>query len=155
MGENANEVVFSFIASDQAFYEQIRQHLAPLRRLGKIIIWSLPDTQNEAEIRQHLESARIIVVLISSAYLDSDYHYDVVLMRALERHRAGKAILLPILARRCHYERLPFASMQMLPPNGIPLSTLAEEPRDQACYEIARAIDMIIKHISRRNPPAP
>jgi hypothetical protein len=155
MEEQAIEIFFSLVSEDQAFYKPIKQHLAPLRRMGKISCWSSLDAQTVDEARQHLESAQIIMALISSAYLDSDYHYQIELTRALERHKAGEALVIPVLARPCYYTGLPFAMLQMLPEDARPLSEVPEKQHDQMYRGIAQAIDQVIKQINfKKSPPA-
>ena len=155
MEEQAIEVFFSLVPEDQAFYKQIRQHLAALRRMGKITCRSSLDAQNVDEARRYLESAQLIMALISSAYLDSDYHYQNELIRALERHKAGEALVIPVLVRPCHYAGLPFAMLQMLPDGARPLSEVPEKQQDQTYSGIAQAIDQIVRQINLKKPPAP
>lgn len=146
METEAIEIFFSFIAADQEFYHLIKQHLVALRRTGKISCWSYLDATGKEDIQEHLEKARIIVVLISTAYLDSDYHYEGELATALRRHAAGEARMLPILVRPGYYEGLPFTRLQMLPPKGIPLSEWPVEQKDLVYRNIVDAIHQVFTY---------
>jgi TIR domain len=53
----------------------------------------------ENEIDKHLKTADIILLLISSDFLVSDYCYDVEVKKAMERHDAGEAHMIPIVLR--------------------------------------------------------
>jgi hypothetical protein len=47
-----------------------------------------------------LNRANVILLLISADFLASDYCYDVEMKRAMERHEAGEAIVIPIILRQ-------------------------------------------------------
>lgn len=52
-----------------------------------------------SEIDEHLNTADIILLLVSSDFIDSDYCYDVEMKRALKRHEAEDARVIPIILR--------------------------------------------------------
>lgn len=50
---------------------------------------------------ENLEKAHVILLLISSDFLASEYCYDVEMKRGLARHDAGEATVVPIILRDC------------------------------------------------------
>src|SRR5258706_11817633 len=112
------EVFCCYAREDQEMLEHLKKHLMPLQRGGQIKIWS--DTnlnagaEWEKELHQHLESADLILLLISSDFMNSDYCYSTEMKRAIERHDQGSAQVIPILLRPIHWESAPFAKLQMI-----------------------------------------
>jgi TIR domain len=82
------------------------------------------------EIPKELDDADIILLLISSLFISSDYCYNIEMGRALQRHEEGAAVVIPVFVRAAHYEGLPFADLQGLPPDGRSVSEY--ENRDKA-----------------------
>jgi hypothetical protein len=58
--------------------------------------------------------------------------------RALERHTAGEALVIPIIIRPVDWERAPFARLQVLPKHAIPVSSCANQ--DEAWVEITQGV---------------
>ena len=56
------------------------------------------------EIDHNLEKADVILLLVSADFLNSDYCYDIELRRAMERHEAGDAVVVPIILRECDWQ---------------------------------------------------
>ena len=55
----------------------------------------------EGSIDDHLNSADVIVLLVSADFLASDYCYDIEMRRAMKRHEAGEARVIPVILRPC------------------------------------------------------
>jgi hypothetical protein len=61
-------------------------------------------------------------LLISAEFINSDYCYDVELRRAIARHDAGEARVIPIILRPCDWLKTPFGKLQALPRDGKSVS---------------------------------
>jgi hypothetical protein len=88
------KVFFSYSHKDEALRDELQKHLSILRRQGSIEIWHDRGIGAGADfghdISSHLEDADIILLLVSSDFLDSDYCYDKEMTRAIERCEQGK-----------------------------------------------------------------
>ena len=71
-----------------------------------------------SEISRNLEDSQIILLLISSDFIASNYCYEAEMERALELHESGKARVIPVILRPCDWQSLPFVKFQALPVNG-------------------------------------
>jgi TIR domain len=135
-------VFYVYAREDELLREQLERHLRLLNRQGLISEWHdrqiLPGAVWAQEIDAHLDSASIILLLISSDFLASDYCYGVEMQRALERHSQGEAHVIPIFLRPVDWERAPFAHLQGLPRNGKPVTQW--ENRDAAFRNIAQEL---------------
>ena len=75
------EIFYSYSHKDEELRNEINQHLSMLQRNGLIVGWH--DRQIGAgdrwrdEIDSHVHSADIILLLISSDFLASDYCYGI------------------------------------------------------------------------------
>src|SRR5262245_33550131 len=89
------EVFYSYSHKDEEFLEKLITHLSLLKRKGVITGWYDRQISAGAEwkerIDEHLESASVILLLVSSDFLASDYCYDLEMARAMERHAEGTA----------------------------------------------------------------
>jgi tetratricopeptide (TPR) repeat protein len=95
-------------------------------------------TEWEQEINEHLNSADIILLLISADFLASRYCYSVEMKRAMERHEAGEATVIPIILREVVWKGAPFGKLQALPTDSKPVTRWSN--RDRAFANVARGI---------------
>ena len=106
------ELFYSYAHEDEELRSQLDKHLSLLRHQRLIKDWH--DRQISAgkewtkELNTHLETAHIILLLISADFLASDYCYSVEMRRAMERHEAGEALVIPVILRPVDWEREPF-----------------------------------------------
>jgi predicted helicase len=137
---------YSYAHEDEALRSRLNSHLALLRQQGLIEEWYdreiLGGSLWEEEINDHLKAARVILLLISPSFLASEYCYSIEMQRAMERHVAGEARVLPIILRPCDWETAPFGKLQALPKDGRPVTTWSN--RDQAFTDIAKGIRKVI-----------
>ena len=70
------------------------------------------------QIDENLERADLILLLVSADFMNSDYCYDIELKRALERHEAKEARVVPIIVRKVAWHSAPFGKLQALPADG-------------------------------------
>jgi hypothetical protein len=143
----AVEVFYSYTHKDEGLRDQLAEHLSSLRRQGYIKEWHDRQigvgTEWSQEIDSHLNTASIILLLISSAFIASDYCYGIEMQRALERHNAKEARVIPIILRPVDWQETPFQKLQALPTNGKPITTWTN--RDEAFLDVARGIRKAIE----------
>lgn len=78
-------------------------------------------TEWKGSIDEHLESAQVILLLISSRFTASKYCYDVEMTRALARHNKREALVIPIILRPVTLKGTPFEKLQALPKDAKPV----------------------------------
>jgi hypothetical protein len=136
------EVFYSYSHEDEKLRRKLEKHLSQLSHAGLIAGWHDrkigAGTEWNGQIDKHLNSARIILLLVSADFLHSGYCYDVEMKRAMERHEAGKARVIPIILRPCDWLTAPFGKLQALPKDGKPVTKW--DNRDEAFTDIARGI---------------
>lgn len=136
------EVFFSYSHKDETFRQELIKHLSILRRQGVIAEWHdrkiTAGSEWAGEIDSHLNTADVILLLISSEFLASDYCYDIELKRAMERHDAGEARVIPIILRSVDWSGAPFGKLQALPRDAKPVTEWPN--RDAAFTDVAKGI---------------
>jgi hypothetical protein len=143
------EVFYSYAHADEDFRVELEKHLRLLERQGFITGWhdrnisAGMDWKNA--IDDHLESAGIILLLISADFLASDYCFDIELKRAMERDAGGKARVIPVILRNCDWSSAPFGKLQALPKDARPI-THWERP-DDAYTSVVTGIKKAIAEI--------
>ncbi len=146
------EVFCCYAREDQKLLAHLKKHLAPLERQGQITIWSDSNldagVEWEKELHQHLESADIILLLISPDFMASDYCYSTEMERAIAHHNEGSAVVIPILLRPIHWHNAPFAKLQMIPTNTLPVTSWAD--RDSALQDITIYVDRVVSKLRIR-----
>ncbi|GAC1368122.1 MAG: hypothetical protein NVSMB44_34330 [Ktedonobacteraceae bacterium] len=139
-------VFYAYAREDEELREKLEMHLSLLRREELIAPWS--DRMITAgrdwahEIDKRLNVASVILLLISPAFIASDYCYGVEMTRALERHRRAEARVIPVLLRPCDWRSAPFAHLAVLPTNASPVTLWSNE--DEAFLNIAEGIRRVI-----------
>lgn len=136
------EVFFSYSHQDERLRNELENHLSLLKRQGVIDIWSDhrigPDEEIGGEIDRHLESADIILLLVSPDFLNSDYCYNIEMKRAMEHHEHGEARVIPTILRPCDWKSAPFGKLKAIPSDGKPVTK--HQTLDDAFLDVARAI---------------
>jgi len=136
----------SYSHRDERYRVKLQISLAQLQRENLVTVWHdrkiLPGQEWEREIDRNLESAGIVLLLVSPDFLASNYCYGNEMVRALERHRSGSATVVPIILRPSDWQRSPFASLQVLPTEGRPVSRWSN--RDEAWLNVAQGLRRLI-----------
>ncbi len=145
-------VFFSYAHEDEDLRDQLATHLAILRRSDKIRTWHnreiIPGDERKGAIDRRLEAADVILLLVSPAFIASDYCWDIELKRAMERHEAGTARVIPIILRPCDWQDAPFGKLQALPQDEKPVTRWRN--RDAACLDVARGLHTAVEEELRR-----
>jgi hypothetical protein len=147
------EVFFSYSHKDEQLRDELAKHLSILKRQHIITEWYdrqiSAGTEWAGNIDAHLNRSRVILLLISSDFLASDYCYGIEVTRAMERHAAGEARVIPVILRPVDWKGAPFEKLQALPENAKPVTNW--ENRDQAFVDIARGIRKAVEELTQ-NP---
>ncbi len=148
------KVFISYSHKDEEITQFLLDHLFPLERLKMIKIWCdrqiKPGDEWGGEISSSLESANIIILIVSVDFIKSTYCYDVELERAIERHNNKEARVIPVIARQCVWRHSPFRDLLALPKDGKAISTLN---RDDALTAVAEAIFKIADEMLKPEKP--
>ena len=139
----------SYAHKDEFLKDELETHLKLLERQSVIQGWSdrdiTPGNEWRGEIDDNLETADIILLLITADFLASDYCYDMEMDRAIERHNAGEATVIPVIVAPCNWQSARFSKLQSLPTDGKPVTIWGAEKynRDLAWTNVAQGIEQV------------
>lgn len=146
----AVEVFYSYSHKDESLRDELLNHLSALKRQGVIANWHDrkigAGREWKGEIDEHLDNAQVILLLISSDFLASDYCYDVEMKRAMERHEKGEARVIPVILRPVDWSGTLFAKLQALPRDAKPVTTWSNQ--DEAFADVARGIRAAVEDLA-------
>jgi WD40 repeat protein len=148
------EIFFCYAHEDEPFLSKLKSHLIPLKRQELIDFWYDREisagAEWENEINQHLNSAQIILLLVSPDFIASDYINNVELKQAIERHKSGEARVIPIILRPVYWEGEPLGKLQALPRDAIPVSDPSWHDMDTAFLDVVKGIRKVIDDLQKR-----
>ena len=146
----AIEVFFSYSHKDENLRDELSKHLALLKRQRIITAWHDrrigAGKEWENEIDEHLCSSDIILLLISSDFLASDYCYDIEVMTAMKRHEEGEARVIPVILRPVDIKGALFGKLQALPRDARPVTDWPN--RDEAFLNVAQGIRVAAEELA-------
>ncbi len=152
------EVFISYAHEDQALLKELEKHLATLKRQNVIVSWydgaTSPGAEWEPQIMEHLNSAQIILLLVSADFINSDFCYSIEMEQALARQDADQARVIPIILRPVDWKGTPFAKLQALPSGGKPVTrwTTHDDVFLDVVQGIRKAIDDLTNKRKTANP---
>ncbi|MDF5733313.1 MAG: toll/interleukin-1 receptor domain-containing protein [Rhizonema sp. PD38] len=146
----AIEVFFSYAQEDEKLRDKLEEHLSLLKREGVITGWHNRKIEAgkewENEIDAHLNTAGIILLLISSAFIASDYCWDVEVKRAMERNEADEARVIPVIIDSVEWRSAPFGRLLPLPKGGKAVKKWGN--RNEAFSSVAQDLRKVVKELT-------
>jgi hypothetical protein len=139
----AVKVFVSYSHHDEEWRKALETHLSILKREGLVTVWTdrriLPGERWPEKISENLETADLILLLVSSDFAASDYCWDVEMSRALEREAMGEAVVIPVIIRTVDgWTGTPIGKLKALPDDGVPVAEAAS--KDAALAQVALGI---------------
>lgn len=142
----------SYSHRDEEFKDELVIHLTNLKRQGKLRAWQDRDIEAGIEwdsaIKQQLESAELILLLITPRFLASDYCYDLEMQRAVQRHDEGTARVIPIIVRPCDWQGTPFSKLQVVPRDAKPITKWNDQ--DEAFLNVVQGIRRAVESLQAK-----
>lgn len=144
------KVFFSYSHKDEKFREELDAHLSPLRRNKIIEVWNdrVIDAGKEFDkvIDSNLLDSNIILLLISSNFINSDYCYDIEMEEALNMHNSGSASVIPIILQPCAWSTItPLTKLKVCPTDGKAITLYSNQ--HEAFMNVAESIKKVAENI--------
>lgn len=141
-------IFIMYAREDAAIRDELIKALSPLQLRQWVESWH--DGNIEAgelwdeKIRHNLETADIVLPIISNDFFSSEYIQKIEIERAFVRFNAGRCRIVPIIARACAWESdKRLSELQVLPSGGIPIGSWSN--RDEALKNIVTAIKRLVQ----------
>jgi formylglycine-generating enzyme required for sulfatase activity len=149
------KVFLSYSHKDNELRKELSSHLSSLAHQKLIEPWH--DRNIDAgsgwasEIDQNLARAEIILLLVSSDFINSRYCYSIEMKEALARHEANEVQVIPVIIRACDWQRSPLGKLQAIPrDNQAVASNRDKYARDQPWLQVVKEIGKVAQQIRDR-----
>jgi hypothetical protein len=140
---------YSYSHKDELIRDELQTHLSILRRMDVISQWHdrriAPGEEWDMQIDRRLKDADVILLLVSSDFLASDYCYGKEMIEAVRRHDKGQARVIPVILRSCDWRGAPFSRLQALPKSARPINEWNN--RDEAFTDVARGLRLVCEEL--------
>lgn len=139
-------IFFSYSHADEELADMLKKHLAAMKNNGLITTWHdrciRAGDEFGHEIDKNLNDADVILLLVSSDFIASRYCYEIEMARAIERHEAREARVIPVILRPCDWHDTPFGKLLAAPKDGKPVRRWPD--LDEAFLDVVNAIKAAI-----------
>ena len=140
------KVFISYAHEDEEVKDNLDKFLISLKKSDKIDVWNdraiTAGTEWDKKIKEELESADLILLIISVDFLNSSYIWKKELDIAMQRHETQDARVIPIIARSADWSDMPFRKLQGLPGDGKTISESLN--KDRTYTDIVKAIKGVV-----------
>jgi TIR domain len=153
------KIFLSYSHTDEVLRAEFDKHLALLKRQGVVDVWSdhciRPGEELDSVIDVGIESADIVLLLISSDFIHSDYCFGREMKIAMERHDQKRSIVVPIILRPCDWHSSQFGRLKALPTDGK--AVIKWTILDEAFLDVVQQLRLLISkaNVSRESPAEP
>ena len=140
--QNPLHTFIAYSRNDEAYLQKLKKHLKPFVRKNEIKVWydgeMIAGTYWNEAITEKLENADIVLLLVSTDSLYSDYFYEKEMQQALARHQKD-LLVIPIILKPCLWEdEIELSNIQALPKDGTAITKWLD--KDEAYVNIAKGI---------------
>ncbi len=138
------EVLTLFDKEDRHLFLELKKHLTPLERAGLITLWDedqiIGGTDRREAINRHLQSAALVLLLVSANFMASDSY--TLAIQALAKHIPPQGYVVPVLLHEVDWEYSDFGRLTPLPTDGKPISSWTNRPA--AYLDVVKGIRKIV-----------
>lgn len=155
----AIKVFISYSHKDEAFKDELLEHMAGLKSSGLVDAWHdrkiIAGEDLSGTIDKNLESSEIIIFLLSSSFMSSNYCMNIEAKKAIEMHQQNKAKLIPVLVRHVEWSHSGLKHLATLPTDAKPVASWND--RDEAWLNVVEGVKFHIEefHVAAKNVSVP
>jgi TIR domain len=139
-------IFFSYSHDDEVERKELEMSLKYLKTYGFASLWSdrkIPPGQVwNPELTHVLNDSTIVLFLITSNFLGSEFIYKEEMPRAILNYNAQKTVCIPVLLKACDWQLYPYEHLQAIPEGALPISQWATN--DSAYTDISQKIRKVI-----------
>ncbi len=136
----------SYSSKDQRYKDDLETNLTLMKNQGLISSWDMRHlTAGEPwdqRVKEELEKAQVILLLITTNFLASYYIQRVELERALQRHKKKTAVVVSVIMSDSEWRETELKDVQVLPPGGKAIVNW--KPRAKGWVEVAQGVRKVL-----------
>lgn len=149
------KLFFSYSHKDEDLRNELEVHLSSLKRQGILETWHDrrigAGNEFSDSIDANLESADIILLLISPYFIASDYCIEKEMVHAINKHERHEAKVIPVILHPCDWHDLSFGKLLAVPNDGKPISKFPN--MHDGFLEVTLAIKKVAKSLNTTKEP--
>mgnify|MGYP001584729133 FL=1 len=140
------KLFFSYSHENEDMRNELEKHFSVMKRNGLIDSWYdrriLAGEEFDPGIMENLENSQIVLLMVSSDFLASDYCYEKEMLRAIDKHDKKELVVIPVILEPCDWKQAPFGKLKALPTDGKPISKFAN--MNDAYLEVVEGVKEVI-----------
>jgi hypothetical protein len=126
------KLFISYSHADEAHKIRLEKHLKAISRTLPLTAWSdrflFAGELVDEQIFQQLDTADIVLLLVSPDFINSDYCFTKEMVRALQRYKETGNVVIPVIIRHTSsWRNHDIGQITALPKDGKPLAKWADE----------------------------
>jgi len=142
------KIFISYSHKNEEWKNRLEEELKVFELDGNLDIWSDSNIQTGAdwlnEIQNAIEQSHIAILLISTAFLISDFIRKKEIPHIIQKKERDGLIVFPVIIEPCNWNHISWLeSIQVQPKNGKPLMSFSECDRKTHLSELAKTINSI------------
>lgn len=145
--DNPLSLFICYAHANERTVKQLIPNLKVLARRGYIAHWRdtdlVPGEDWDETIKERLSNAQIILFMVSTDFLASDYITQQERPLAMKLMEEEKAVVLPVILSTCSHSEEDFAKLENLPRKGKPISSI--NPRNDAWALVEEGIKKAVE----------
>ncbi len=149
------KIFISYAHKDEELKSQFETHLSGLKRQKLIDVWTdrqvLIGDKWDEKIKNKLITSDIVIFLISSDFLASEYINEVEINETILRHKNNEVLIAPIFLRPCDFESSLLSDFQGVPRDAEFITTWKD--KDSAFLAVTKELKKIINEFTPADKP--
>jgi hypothetical protein len=150
------EVFICYAHKDETLMRELERQLSVLEQQKLITIWHdrmiAGGVDWKQEMNKHLDVACIILLLVSANFMFSE-SCSLEVKRAMERHNAGEAKVIPVILKPVIWQGSAFGQLKALPKDGKPITSSVWHSHDEALIDVVESVQQVVKELRRPMVP--
>ena len=155
--EGRVRIFISYSHEDVELRAELETHLAILKRLDAVETWHdgmiTPGQEWEKAIWDEFEAADLILLLVSANFVSSEFCWGKELIKAMARHEAGTAHVIPVTIEACVWKGAPFEKLSGLPTDMKAVTSW--DNRNEAWTNVVEGIAAAVNRLDLKNLATP
>lgn len=143
------KIFFSYAHKDRGFLDEFKEYIKIFERNELVERWDdnelVVGEKWDSTIKEKIYSSDIIIFLLSSTSLASDYIYNHELKIAFELKEMEESYVVPIIIKDCLWDMTEFSEFQTLPIDSKAVNSW--DRREEAWTEVSRGLKKAIDNI--------
>jgi hypothetical protein len=149
IGENGPQVFISYSHEDDDWLKRLRNMLKPVERQFPTAVWSDKEIEGGSRwlssIERALTSARVVLLLVSPAFLASDFIHENELGPVLAAVEQGRKKILWMLLSDCLWDLTTIKDYRAAHDVGTPLDRLSPAKQNVELKKVANEVLKLLK----------